>query len=47
MEAGEKKDALTETLARYEKALLDDDGAVDEIEDELLALMEDETLEEE
>ncbi|MDR1978806.1 MAG: Hsp70 family protein [Synergistaceae bacterium] len=45
MPAGEKKDVLAETLARYERALLDDgdDGNnVDEIEDELLSLMEEE-----
>jgi molecular chaperone DnaK len=47
MEAGAKKDALEEALANYEKALLDDDEAVDEVEDELLALIEAETSEEE
>jgi molecular chaperone DnaK len=40
MESGAKKDVLAETLARYEKALLDDDEAEDEVEDELLALIE-------
>ncbi|MDR1621258.1 MAG: Hsp70 family protein [Synergistaceae bacterium] len=47
MQDGEKKNALAEALARYEKALVDDDSLVDEIEDELLALIEEEALEEE
>jgi molecular chaperone DnaK len=46
MEAGAEKDALAEVLARYEKALLDDDEAVDEVEDELLTLIDAETAEE-
>jgi len=40
MADGERKKSLSEALARYEKALKDDDDAVDEIEDELLTLME-------
>jgi molecular chaperone DnaK len=45
MEKGAEKDELQEALAQYEKALLDDDETVDEIEDKLLALMDAGTLE--
>jgi molecular chaperone DnaK len=47
MEAGEEKDALAEVLGRYEKALLGDDEDLDELEDDLLALIEAEASEEE
>ncbi|MDR2179917.1 MAG: Hsp70 family protein [Synergistaceae bacterium] len=47
MEPGAKKDALTQSLARYEEALMDDEDALDEVEDELLALIEAETSERE
>ena len=40
MEAGEKKDILTQTLAQYEKLLLDNEEIVDAIEDTLLDLIE-------
>jgi molecular chaperone DnaK len=40
MEPGEEKERLSSLLARYEKALKNDDEDIDAIEDELLALMD-------
>ncbi len=40
MEPGEKRDAFSDLLRQYEQSLVDDDDAVDEIEDALLLAME-------